>query len=100
MRKYTLASPSAKVSVDLRNYQNVIIEAVHEYMPTAVVRVEADCYYVSPTPSKGDAIRIGRKICESSLKEHCIQIPKLFSSIEIGGRKKHGTKPNPMGGHQ
>lgn len=100
MRKYTLASPSAKGVVDLRDYAMTIVTAVHQYMPTAIVKVEANCYYVSPTPSKGDAIRIGRKICESSLKEHCIQIPKLFSSIEIGGQNKHGTKQKPMGGHQ
>lgn len=98
MRKYTLASPSAKSMVDLRMFADVITEAVHQYMPLAAVRVEKDCYYVDPTPSQGDAIRIGRQICQSDLKVYCIQIPKLFSSIQIGG-KKDGTRKKRTGGH-
>ena len=98
MRKYTLASHSAKNSVDLRDYEAIITEAVHSVIPTAIVRVEQDCYYVSPTPSQGDAVRIGRLICQSQLKQHCILIPKLFSSIEIGGKEQHGTK-KLTGGH-
>lgn len=98
MRKYTLASQSARKSVDLRNYTDIITDAVHSVMPTATVRVEQNCYYVSPTPSQGDAVRIGRLICQSQLKQHCILIPKLFSSIEIGGKEQHGTKKH-IGGH-
>lgn len=93
MRKYTLASSDARSAVDLRNYRNIIESAIHEIMSQAIVTVEQDCYYVSPTPSKGDAIRIGRLICKSGLSSHCIQIPKLFSSIEIKeethDRKEH-----------
>ena len=91
MRKYTLASHSAKSSVDLRDYETTITEAVHSVIPTATVRVEKDCYTVDPAPSQGDAVRIGRLICQSQLKQHCVMIPKLFSSIEIGG-KNNGTK--------
>lgn len=99
MRKYTLASPSAKTSVDLRVYTDVITEAVHQYMPLATVRIEQDCYYIDPTPSQGDAIRIGRQICQSDLKLYCVQVPKLFSSIQIGG-EKGGTKKKHHGGHR
>lgn len=97
MRKYTLTSSIARTSVDLTAYTDVIVEAVHEVMPGASVIVEKDCYYVSPDPSKGDAIRIGRSICKSALAQHCVQIPKLFSSIQIkevtyeeNERKLHG----------
>lgn len=99
MRKYTLASSSARDSVDLRDYQQTIEDAVHTVMPTATVQVEASCYYVSPTPSQGDAVRIGRLICQSDLKVHCIQIPKLFSSINLGGSKKNGNKRKHHGGY-
>lgn len=83
MRKYTLASSVAKSQVDLIAYTEVITEAVHEVLPKASVIVEKDCYYVSPAPSKGDAIRIGRAICKSALAQYCVQIPKLFNSIPI-----------------
>ena len=97
MRKYTLASQTAKENVDLRDYADVIMDAVHDIMSAAAVRVEKDCYYVWPAPSQGDAIKIGREICKSALKEHCIHIPKLFNSVEIGGKKNESKKRN--GGH-
>lgn len=88
MRKYTLASPNAKTAVDLWDYAAVIEKAVHEVLPESTVRVEKACYLVDPTPGKGDAIKIGRLICQSKLKKHCIQIPKLFSSIEIDPKEE------------
>lgn len=83
MRKYTLASVEDRETVDLRRYEAVIAEAVHAVLPNAVVTVEKNCYYVTPTPSQGEAIRIGRQICQSELKRYCVQIPKLFSSVEL-----------------
>lgn len=83
MRKYTLAASSSKGNVDLRNYRAVIVEAVQEVMPGATVTVEQDCYYVDPTPKPGDARKIGKQICKSDLSQHCVLIPKLFTSIEI-----------------
>ena len=101
MRKYTLASPGAREDVDLREYENIITEAVHKYVPKAEVRVEKHCYYVSPEPKKGDAVRIGRLICQSDLKIYCVQIPKLFSSIYIEEEKEDGEKKQKRaGGHQ
>lgn len=100
MRKYTLASTSDRPNVDLQVYESVIIGAVHAVMPKAVVRVEQDCYYVSPTPSQGDAIKIGRQICQSQLKVYCVQIPKLFSSIELKEVADNGTSNKKCsGGH-
>lgn len=99
MRKYTLASADARATVDLRDYENVIADAVHEVLPLAEVVVERDCYYVSPTPKQGDAVRIGRLICRSALNKHCVKIPKLFSSIEVKGDDKDGNEEKRVGGH-
>lgn len=102
MRKYTLASPDARVSVDLREYDDVIIAAVMDVMNDEDVEVvvRQDCYYVSPTPSKGDAIRIGRLICKSALGNHCVKIPKLFSSIEVEEEPNDETEQQKQhGGH-
>lgn len=103
MRKYYLASNTARQNIDLTDYLFVIIEAVNEYMPKANVTVYKDYYCVSPTPKQGDAVKIGRKICESTLKEQCIYIPKLFCSKEVplkevleNDRKNYRK---PMGGH-
>lgn len=99
MRKYTLASSVDRPNVDLRVYAAVITEAVHAFMPTADVRVERDCYYVSPTPTQGEAIQIGRQICQYALKHYCIQIPKLFSSIEIKEEPHEPRDEKYSGGH-
>lgn len=100
MRKYTLASSNARTSVNLTTYTNVITEAVHEVMPKASVIVEQDCYYVSPAPSKGDAIRIGRAICKSGLAQHCVQIPKLFNSIPMKeDQHEENERKLPSGHH-
>ena len=102
MRKYTLASTGARSRVDLRDYADTITEAVHKIIPSAMVEVQQDCYYVSPTPSQGEAVRIGRQICKSGLNKHCVQIPKLFSSIEINEKEADENEPIPKqrhGGH-
>ena len=92
MRKYMLASASEREDVDLRDYEDIIMDAVHEFMPGATVKIETSCYYVDPTPNRGTAVKIGRKICQSNLKKSCITIYKLFSSVEIEGGRQNGTK--------
>ena len=92
MRKYTLASGDARMKVDLRDYADTIEKAVHEYMPIATVKICESCYYVTPAPSKGEAIKIGRKICQSALAQHCVMIPKLFTSVEITDNTKEEPK--------
>ena len=104
MRKYTLASGDARTKVDLRDYADTIEKAVHEYMTTATVKVCESCYYVTPAPSKGEAIKIGRRICQSALAQHCVMIPKLFTSVEITDKTKEepldGTNQSKLhGGH-
>ena len=105
MRRYALASPEHKQSVDLRNYEDVIVGAVMDVMKDVEgvsVVVYEHYYEVSPSPSRGDAISIGRMICKSGLSKCCVQIPKLFSSVELlnGKEKKNDKrKTNSMGGH-
>lgn len=101
MRKYTLASLDARKDVDLRLFGSVIESAVHEFIPDAVVIVERDYYTVSPTPSKGDAIRIGRKLSKKhALGQHCIKISKLFNGEAIENEKENvNGKEKHNGGH-
>ena len=44
MKKYKLANTEKRKQVDLRNHQNIIIEAVAEVIPNAIVTVEKDCH--------------------------------------------------------
>lgn len=104
MRRYTLTSSDARRTVDLRNYKDVIINAVTSVMTKQDVEVAVykDCYTVSPTPNKGEAIRIGRTICKSGLNQYCIQIPKLFTGEEIELKEESNESRNNnhrLGGH-
>lgn len=106
MRRYSLASPEHKQNVDLRDYEDVIVEAVMEAMKDVEgvsVMVYAQYYEVSPSPSRGDSVRIGRAICKSSLAKCCIQIPKLFSGQEVSTEDKEEKNDrkakNRMGRH-
>lgn len=84
MRRYTLASIDARKDVDLRLFSNFIEETVHEFMPSAVVVVEQNYYTVSPTPQKGTAVRIGRKLSSNKeIGKYCVKIPKLFYGTNI-----------------
>ena len=101
MKKYTLASSNARKNVDLQAYEDIIIKSVTDVMGSRVdkVVVEQDCYYVSPTPSKGEAIRIGRSICKSVLGKYCVQTPKLFLSVEMEEENNDNSKQQQHGGH-
>ena len=105
MRRYALASLEHKQNVDLRLYESVIVEAVMAGMKdveNVSVVVYERYYEVSPSPSRGAAIAIGRAICNSGLGKCCVQIPKLFSSVEIlkdEEEKNDRRKENRMGGH-
>ena len=100
-----MASSDAKQKVDLRDYEDVIVEAVMEVMKNVEgvsVVVREQYYEVSPSPSRSQAVAVGRKICKSGLSQHCVQVPKLFlSKEEKPGKeeKKSGEKTNRMGGH-
>ena len=105
MRRYCLASLQHKENVDLREYEDVIVNAVMAAMKDiedVSVSVYEKFYEVSPSPGRGAAIAIGRAICKSGLGKCCVQIPKLFSSVEVLTCKedKNGEREtNCLGGH-
>lgn len=104
MRRYTLTSGDARRTVDLRNYAEVITNAVTSVMSEkdVAVIVDKDSYTVSPTPTQGEAIRIGRLICKSDLNQYCIQIPKLFTGENIETKEELNeprNKNDRVGGH-
>lgn len=105
MRRYVLASLEHRQDVDLRDYEDVIVGAVMEAMKDVVdvsVVVHERYYEVSPSPSRGAAIAIGRAICKSGLGKCCVQIPKLFSSVEVSTDKEEKNaerKSDSLGGH-
>ena len=109
MSIYHLSSSAARRTVDLRNYESVITEAVTTVMSAkdVTVVVNKDSYMVSPAPSKSEAIKIGRLICTSALSQYCIQIPKLFTGENVKPKKEElnesRTEPkvkHRVGGHQ
>lgn len=86
MRRYYLASLQHKENVDLRDFEDVIVSAVMAAMKDVEgvsIVVHEKYYVVSPSPGRGAAIAIGRAICKSGLGKCCVQIPKLFSSVEV-----------------
>lgn len=104
MRVYHLSSGAARRTVNLCDYESVITEAVTTVMSgkDVTVVVNKDSYTVSPAPSQGEAIRIGRLICKSDLNQYCIQIPKLFTGENIETKEEPNEPRNNhdrMGGH-
>ena len=101
MRRYYLASQDSKQKVDLRDYEDVIVAAVMDVMKDVSVAVYERYYEVSVSPSRSKAVAIGRKICKSGLSQYCVQIPKLFFSIEVLSKEEkiNGEKKNSLGGH-
>lgn len=106
MRRYALASPEHKQNVDLRDYEDVIVEAVMAAMKDVEgvsVVVHERYYEVSPSPSRGAAIAIGRAICKSKLAQCCVHIPKLFSGFDVSTENKEEKNDketsNRMGRH-
>ena len=103
MRKYYLASTKERGNVDLRDYEQAIVDAVHQYMPNAQVEVKERYYTVDPTPDQGSAIKIGRLLSDKGvLGKYCVKIPKLFCSEEMekGSVLVNGRKKKRTGGHQ
>ena len=102
MREFTLSSQEARNNVDLREYKELIQETVKEEIPDAEVIVKERNYFVNPSPTKGQAIRIGKKLSKcKNLGEYCTYVPKLFNGREIDnpmeinrrkGGRYHGSK--------
>lgn len=103
MRRYSLASVDYRKYVDLVTFENTIINTVHQVMPNAVVTVEKDSYIVSPTPTRSEAVRIGRMLSSKDiLGKYCIHVPKLFYGEDIEERSLENyaeTKTECTGGH-
>ena len=105
MRRYYLASTEHKQNVDLRDYENVIVEAVMAAMKDVEgvsVVVHEHYYEVSPSPSRSAAICAGRAICKAGLGKFCVSVPKLFLSVEVLKEKEEKNdekKTDRMGGH-
>ena len=100
MRKYSLADGSKRSVVDLRNYEDIIRAAVEEFAPGTIVNVCKDYYTVNEALTQSQAVKIGRKICESDLKYHCIKLSKLFNSKPVKEKANDNSKEQKcVGGH-
>ena len=97
MRKYTLANGSMRGVVDLRDYSDIITAAVQEFAPSSTVVVCQDYYTVFEPLTQSQAVKIGRRICESNLSQYCIKLSKLFNSKEVSDEKQ--TQAKHPGGH-
>ena len=100
MRKYMLADGSKRSVVDLRDYEGIIKTAVEEFAPGIAVEVHQDYYVVFGQLTHSQAVKIGRKICESDLSQHCIKLSKLFNSTEVKEKSDDNRKEQKRpGGH-
>ena len=101
MRKYSLADGSKRSAVDLRDYEDVIVCAVTEIAPGTTVIVCKDYYVVKEPLTQSQAVRIGRRICESDLNQHCIKLSKLFNSKIVKENENDNREEQKRpGGHQ
>lgn len=100
MRKYSLADGKKRDVVDLRDYEDIIVAAVHEFAPDNTVVVSKNYYTVKYPLTQGQAVKIGRKICESELSRHCIKLSKLFNSTLVKeGVDDNRKEQKRSGGH-
>lgn len=97
MRKYSLANGPMRSVVDLRDYSDIITAAVQEFAPGSTVVVCKDHYTVLEPLTQSQAVKIGRRICESNLSQYCIKLSKLFSSKEVPNEESKQSKCT--GGH-
>jgi len=90
MRVYKLAAPYHRSYVDLRDFKDIIKQAVHQEVPDAKVVVKEDCYEIDKDISKGDAIRIGRTLASGELGQYCLQGATLFigHTVEKSNQKR------------
>lgn len=100
MRKYSLADGSKRGVVDLRDFADIITAAVKEFAPGTTVTVFKDHYIVNEQLTQSQAVKIGRKICESDLKYHCVKLSKLFNSKLVKENANDSRKEQKQnGGH-
>ena len=100
MRKYSLADASKRSVVDLRDYEGIIRAAIKEFAPEATVNIFKGYYTVTEQLSQSQAVKIGRRICESSLSQHCIKLSKLFNSKVVKEKiDDNKEEQKRLGGH-
>lgn len=98
MRVYELANTELRGSVNLINYEEIIKQIIKDIAPQVKVTVEPDRYILDREISKGQAIRIGRKIAKSRLGRYCLQRSILFvghtmpPQKQCKGANKYGNK--------
>ena len=95
-----LADGSKRSVVDLRDYEDIIRAAIEEFAPGTTVAVYKDYYILNEQLSQSQAVKIGRKICESDLKYHCVKLSKLFNSKIVKENVNDNRKEQKrFGGH-
>ena len=83
MTKYRLEDTTNRKVVDLRDYKKEIVKAVHSVKQGIDVIVEQDGYYLSGELTRGEKIRIGRKLAKTGLGQYSLNRPVLFRGCTI-----------------
>lgn len=82
MRKYVFANPIYR-DVDLTKYEDLIVEKIHEVVPSAKVVVQKDGYILDEDVTRGEVIKIGRNIAASDLWSYRYPRDLLFVGKKI-----------------
>ena len=84
MREYRFTSSFARDTVDLREYEDVIKDAVAHVNPKAKVEVYEDRYTIDSI-SRSESVQVGRQLSKTALAQYCItvEISRLFYGQEV-----------------
>ena len=82
MKRYRFASTTAAKEVDLRDYEDIILEAASEVIPNRKIRVGRHDFKVEHI-TRGEAIALGRLLAKTELWKYHIDAPKLFIGEEM-----------------
>ncbi len=82
MKRYRFASTAAAKSIDLREFEDVILDAAKEVIPNRRIKVYKS-YYTVEYISRGEAIALGRLLAKTKLWKYHVDAPKLFVGEEM-----------------
>jgi len=82
MKRYRFASTTAAKEVDLRGYEDIILEAANEVIPNRKIKVGRHDFKVEHI-TRGEAIALGRLLAKTELWKYHIDAPKLFIGEEM-----------------
>lgn len=82
MKRYRFASTTAAREVDLRDYEDIILEAANEVIPNRKIKVGRRDFKVEYI-TRGEAIALGRLLAKTKLWKYHIDAPKLFIGEEM-----------------